>query len=219
MKNTKVKKIYLIYCRNCDCCGKFIKSGKMIKIDNNFLCRDCYVEIVMKQDKKMTFKEKLIKKGACNIALQWVGERTMKQAFADCERGDWILWAHGKFFPEKKRELVLAAAHCANTVRHLMRDERNKKAVDAAILYGEEKISEGELSSIIGAADDAAFAAADYAALYAAASAYAANDAADAAYAAFCAAAAIGSDSDDYNAAKKENQKLTADICRKYLTI
>jgi len=89
-------------------------------------------------------------------------------------------------YPDNLRELTLAKGHCANTVRHLMKDERSIAAVDAAIAFGEGKISADELES--------AYAAAAYAAAVAAA---------DAAYA----------------AARKENQQLTADICRKYLNI
>ena len=87
-----------------------------------------------------------------------------------------------------------------------MKDERSIKAVDAAIAFGEGKISRDELDASASAADDA------YAdAIYAAAAA----DAAYAAYVAFDADAAAA----DFAAAKKENQQLTADICRKYLPI
>ena len=79
-----------------------------------------------------------------------------------------------------------------------MKDERSIKAVDVAIAFGEGKASLEELNAAASAS-----AAAD-AAAYAAYAAYtAASDAAaDAAY-----------------AAKKENQQLTAEICRKYLPI
>ena len=80
-----------------------------------------------------------------------------------------------------------------------MKDERSLKAVDAAIAFGEGKISGEELNTSAAAA---AYAAASDAYAYAAYAAYAAN-----------AAAASNA------AAKKENQQLTADICRKYLPI
>jgi hypothetical protein len=167
----------------------------------------------------MKFKQKLIKIKACEEAIKWVGDRTMKEAFRDCPRADWILWAHEKFFPEKKRERILAAAHCANTIRHLMQDDRSKKAVDTAIAYGEGKATEEELQFAAYAAADAAYAAAADAYAYAYAAdadaAYAYAAAADAAY-----AAADAADDADYAAGgKKENQKKTADICRKYLKI
>ncbi len=59
--------------------------------------------------------------------------------------GEYILWWFLRIQPEKKRELYLAAGHCANTVREFMTDERSIKAVDMAIEYGNGKISHEEL--------------------------------------------------------------------------
>jgi hypothetical protein len=175
---------------------------------------------------------------ACEEAIKWCAEnkfKTIEEAWEKCERGDWMLWLYRRLYPDNLRELTLAKGYCANTVRHLMRDERSINAVDAAIAFGEGKISKVELRAAAAAASAAAAAdaadaayAADYAAAataadYAAATtdaayaadyaAYAASDAADAAYAA--SAAADGA----YAAAKKLNQKLTADICRQYLKL
>lgn len=30
--------------------------------------------------------------GACAAAREWVGDRTLEQAWAECERPDWMLW-------------------------------------------------------------------------------------------------------------------------------
>jgi hypothetical protein len=101
-----------------------------------------------------------------------------------------------------------------------MRDERSIKAVDIAIAFGENRASENELKDAAYAADAAAAdaaAAAAYAADAAAAAAYAAYAAAAAAYAAAYAADAAAAAA--YAAARKQNQKLTADICRKYLPL
>jgi hypothetical protein len=98
-----------------------------------------------------------------------------------------------------------------------MKDGRSITAVDAAIAFGEGKISRDELDAAASAAYAAAYAAAS-AAAYAAA-------AADAAYAAYASASAASAAAYDAAyaafaaAAKKENQQLTADICRKYLPI
>jgi len=144
--------------------------------------------------------------GACSQAIEWAGEMTIEEAWNTCERGDWMLWFYSKQYPENIRELTLAKGHCANTVRHLMKDERSINAVDAAISFGEGKISEDKLKC-------AAYAA--YAVAYCS---YAAAAAADvdayasyaASYAAYAAAAAD---------AIKENRKQTSDICRKYLKL
>jgi hypothetical protein len=136
-----------------------------------------------------------------------------------------LLWLFRKTNPDDLQLLTLAKGHCANTVRHLMKDERSIKAVDAAIAFGLSEITKDELDAAAGYADypyaaaAAADAAAAYAAAYAAAdaaypddaAAYAAYAAADAAAAAYAAAADA--------AAKKENQQQTADIVRKYISI
>jgi hypothetical protein len=165
-------------------------------------------------------KELLKKLNACKDAREWAGDKTWQEIYNTCHRGDWLLWLFKRTNPDDLQLLTLAKGHCANTVRHLMKDKRSIKAVDAAIAYGEGKISREELDAAAipavyaAAAYGAAFSAADasYAAAYgaavSAASAYiAAVSAADASYAAVSAAA------------KKENQQLTADICRKYLPI
>ena len=85
-----------------------------------------------------------------------------------------LLWLFNKTNPNDLQRLTLVKGHCANTVRHLMKDKRSIKAVDDAIAFGNGEIDVEKLNT-----------------------AYA--DAAD--------------------AAKKENQQQTADICRKYLPI
>ena len=125
-------------------------------------------------------KELLMKLNACKDAREWAGDKSWEEIYNTCHRGDWLLWLFKRTNPDDLQLLTLAKGHCANTVRHLMKDERSIKAVDAAIAFGEGKISRDELDA--AAADAAAFAAA-------------------------------------VAAAKKENQQLTADICRKYLPI
>ena len=149
-------------------------------------------------------KQLLIKLNACNEAMEWAGDKTWEEIYRTCHRGDWLLWLFKQTNPNDLRLLTLAKGHCANTVRHLMKDERSIKAVDAAIAYGEGRIDIEELNNAATTAD--AYAAAD-AAAYAAyatdayADAYAA--AAAAAYATDAAAAAYATDAyaDAYDAA------------------
>jgi hypothetical protein len=194
-----------------------------------------------------TLKTFLEKHKACSDSSEFAKDLTLEQFLATCERGDWILWLFAKTNPESLKELTLAKAHCANTVRHLMTGERSVKAVDVAIAFGEGGATKEELNVVAHAAADAAADAA-YAAAYAAhaatdaayaaaayAAAYAAHAAADAAGAATAAAYAAGdaagaaayaahaaTDAAAYAAgaaAEKQNQKQTADICRKFLPI
>jgi len=171
-------------------------------------------------------KELLLELNACRPAVEWAADKTWPEIFETCQRGDWLLWLFRKT-TDNKRLLTLAKGHCANTVRHLMKDERSIKAVDAAIAYGNNEIWDSELAAAYAAASAAAYAAAyadaaaaaaadaaAAAAAYAAAAAAADAAAAAAAYAAAAAAAAA-----DAAAARIKSQLETANICRKYLPI
>ena len=190
-------------------------------------------------------KELLIKLNACDEAIEWAGDRTIEEIVKECDRGDWLLWLAKKIGIERQ-PLTLANGHCANTVRDLMKNERSTEAVDMAIAFGEGRATMEELNNAAtyAAAFEAAEAAADAAArAYATAAFYATvaaaeaagafaasyaaivgDAAADAATATFAAAYAAGDAAfypayaaDAAYAAKKQNQKETAEICRKYI--
>ena len=160
-------------------------------------------------------KELLIKLNACNEAREWASNKSIDEIWATCHRCDWMLWLARKLNIDK-RVLTLAKGHCANTVRHLMKDERSIAAVDMAIKYGEGNATDSELAAAAAAAYDAA---ADAAAADAyATAAYAAY--ATAAYAAYAAdAAAYAAAADAYAYARKKSQQATAEICRKYIPL
>lgn len=166
---------------------------------------------------KKTLKEFLEKNNACKDGYLFAKDLTLEEFLATCSRGDWILWLFVKSNPNSLKELTLAKGHCANTVRHLMEDERSIKAVDVAIAFGEGKATKKELDSAAAAADAASDAA------YASDAASAAADAAYDAYAPNAADAAsyAASDASDAYAAYayEQNQMETADICRKYLPL
>jgi hypothetical protein len=175
---------------------------------------------------------------ACDEAAELAKGKTWEEIYNTCHRGDWLCWLFMRTNPNDFQLLTLVKGHQANTVRHLMEDERSIAAVDAAIAFGEGKISKKELddyaSADAAAAASAAYAAAD-SATSAAFAASAADAAADAAFAATSAAAAYASAAATAaasayatsaaayyaatSAAEKENQQLTADIARKYLPI
>jgi hypothetical protein len=167
---------------------------------------------------------------ACDDAVKWAKDKSWEEIYTTCHRGDWLLWLFKKTNSDDLQLLTLAKGHVANTVRHLMKNERSIKAVDTAIAFGEGKITRAELNAAASAAS-ASYASASYAAAYAAA--YAAS-AAYAAYAAYAtayaaayadAAAAYAADANYASAAyaskkaKEENQMLTANICRQYLPV
>jgi hypothetical protein len=155
----------------------------------------------------MKFKELLKDLDACKEAIEWAGDKTWKECYEQCHRGDWMLWLFAKTNPNDLQLLTLAKGYCANTVRHLMKDERSLKAVDTAIAFGEGKATRQELdkAAITAYAYDA-----DTAAYASGSAAYAGDAAVYAAAAAFAGAGSV---------AREQNQKQTADICRKYLPI
>jgi len=147
----------------------------------------------------MTFTEYLKSINACSDAIEWAESKTVEEVVATCHRGDWLLWLASKC-DIGLQPLTLAKGHCANTVRHLLKDDRSIKAVDTAIAFGEGRATREEL--------DAA---------YAAAYAYAADAYAYAAYAAAAADAYYDADAAAAAAAAIENRLQTADICRQYI--
>ena len=164
-------------------------------------------------------KELLKKLNACQPAREWADDKTIEEIWATCHRGDWMLWLARKLNIDK-RVLILAKGHCANTVRHLMKDERSIAAVDMAIKYGEGNATDSELAAAADAAYDATADAYDAAADDAYAADYAAAAAAAYATAAYAAAAAYAADAAAYAAAaRKQSQQATAEICRKYIPL
>ena len=104
----------------------------------------------------------------CEDALEFRKKyKTFRGAWNNCPRGDWMLWI-AKRVGIDIRTLTLAKGYCAKTVIHLMKDQRSKDAVKAAIDFGRGKIDEGQLRNASDAADAA------YAAAYAFNAAYAA---------------------------------------------
>ena len=181
--------------------------------------------------------------GACGEAIEW-GEQygSLEDAWADCERGDWMLWLAGKLSgrsdSDSRKKLVLTACECARLALSYVKEGENRplKAIEEA-----EKWARGEdgitLQDVRDAADAARAAARDVAdayayaaaardaardayaytaAAYAAAYAAAAADVAWAAYAAAYAAAWTARDAAD---AEVETCKKCADIVRKHYPV
>ena len=151
-----------------------------------------------------TIDELLIELKACKEAQEWAQGKTFEEIYNTCHRGDWLNWLFAKTNPEDVQLLTLVKGHQANTVRHLMKDERSLKAIDTAIAFGEGRATREELNNAAAAAFAASAARAASAA--GASAAYAAVEAAEAAEA-------------SYANARQANLQLTADIFRKYISI
>lgn len=85
--------------------------------------------------------------GACDDAKEWALGKSWREVYDTCHRGDWLLWLYRMSKGYDLQKLTLAKGLCANTVRHLMRDERSLKAVDAVIAFGRGEINIDELNA------------------------------------------------------------------------
>jgi len=170
-----------------------------------------------------TFREQLIGLKACPEAVAWVGERTLEQAWTECNRSDWMAWLTRKCELDSRE----AAADMAERVWHLVKPEA-QLACAWVIDCARRGADREEMDAAYGAAAAAAYGAAE--AARAARAAYAAYDAAyaaaygaayDAAYdAARAARAAYAADAADaaYAAARKAERAAQADIMRSHFT-
>ena len=87
------------------------------------------------------FMQHLINLGACSEAKEWAEGKSWQEVYDTCHRGDWLLWLYRRSKDYDLQKLTLAKGFCANTIRHLMKDERSLKAVDAAIAFGRGEIN------------------------------------------------------------------------------
>ena len=167
---------------------------------------------------------------ACGEAIEWATQQEDPlSAWEGCHRGDWMLWL-AVYLGVDKKKITLATAHSANTVRHLMRDELSREAVDVAIAYGNGGATESELEAAVEAAHlysyihrcamDNVDIIALNSAVYAGKAAFIIEDVAEA-YAVISAIssavyAAVYASGSFYGGEEKLFE--TAEICRKYLT-
>ena len=153
---------------------------------------------------------------ACSEARDWSAGKTLEQAWAECPRGDWMLWLAGHLDIDRK-VLVRAACACARlALPFVPADEtRPLKAIEAAEAWtrGEATIEDVRAARVARVARAAALAAAAACAAAEAAWACAAAEAAWAvAYAAVCAAAEAAR-----GAALASKLAECADIVRKHV--
>lgn len=59
--------------------------------------------------------KKLLKElNACPEAIQWAGNKSWREIYDTCDRGDWLLWLFAKTNPDEIRNLLIIQAHFAN---------------------------------------------------------------------------------------------------------
>jgi hypothetical protein len=76
---------------------------------------------------------------ACREAVEWVGDRSLATAWAECKRPDWMLWICGRMADEPgwpaRRQIVLVACDIAESVLPIFEakypaDFRPRKAIE-----------------------------------------------------------------------------------------
>lgn len=105
----------------------------------------------------MKFSNYLKKIGACPEAINWVGDRTMQQAWDKCIRPDWMLWLVESERLISDCQLRLLAADLAEEVlpifeKQYPNDDRPRKAICAARLFAVGRIDDDTLNVAWGAA-------------------------------------------------------------------
>jgi len=107
----------------------------------------------------MTFRKRLIEMGACSEAVDWVGDKTLAEAWATCERADWMLWLVSKIDGSYSPRLRLAACACARTSLKYVPagEDRPRLAIECAERYARGEATKDELAAARAAAWDAAW--------------------------------------------------------------
>jgi len=166
----------------------------------------------------MTLIEKLFELKACPDSLDWVGDKTIEEAWSTCERSDWMIW----FLAKTDLDLIDPICDIAERVLHLV-PENNRWVCSNAIDAARRRANQSELSAACNAFDDSIYSYnatyAFYAAvLYAAAhsSVYAA---AHSLFSVAHAAAHAAADAACSDSSYRNEQKKQCDIIRKYFTV
>ena len=104
----------------------------------------------------MTFIDKLNDIKACSDAVEWCKDyKTLSQAWAACERGDWMLWLAGKLSgkpgSDKRKPLVLATCECVRlSLKYIPKNKlRPLKAIETAESWanGDPNITPDDITS------------------------------------------------------------------------
>lgn len=162
-----------------------------------------------------TLRDTLRRLDACSEAVEWVGDRTLAQAWAECHRVDWMLWLVGRTGAAILPELLVAITdHAMRAAEPVSRDLECWPEVVAA---------HAQVVAALRSGDHAALRAAESVAWNAASAAmsaaWSAASAAGAAYAASAANAAWSATYATYaaNAAWIAAQRDLADLVRAHM--
>jgi hypothetical protein len=97
----------------------------------------------------MTFREQLVKLKACNEAKEWVGDKTIEQAWKTCQNPHWMIWVLNK----TDLDLIDPLCDIVESVLNKL-DKETKQVCLNAISATKRRASEDELSAAANAIDD-----------------------------------------------------------------
>ena len=98
-------------------------------------------------------------KTACSESLTWLGDRDLETAWAECPRGDWLLWLAAKAGIDRKRLVMTACATAREALQFVPAGEdRPRKAIETAEAWCR---GEATIEQVREARKNAAYAAAD----------------------------------------------------------
>jgi hypothetical protein len=98
---------------------------------------------------------------ACEGALDWLGQRDLAKAWAECPRADWLLWLVGHMAGRAgwptRAQVVIAACECVEPAlrRVPAGEERPRRAIEAARAWADGKIGEDVVETAMHEIDDA----------------------------------------------------------------
>ena len=106
------------------------------------------------------FRQLLERLDACEDALAWIGERDLRTAWAECERGDWMLWLICERQHEMgidDRALYRIACDCSEAalVNATPGDDRPRLAIEARRGWLVGTVTDEELKAACAAAESA----------------------------------------------------------------
>jgi len=114
----------------------------------------------MEETKAVLWLAELLQQhGACGAGASWAAGLTPAQAWAECDRPDWMMWIAARRV--SRAQLVLAACACARSILHLVPDgvTEPRVAIEAAEGWARGEVSASNVHaaqvSAWGAADNA----------------------------------------------------------------
>ena len=87
------------------------------------------------------FIAQLIKLHPCPQSIAWIGLRTLREAWEECDRADWMAWLIGKLLP---REVAIPAfCACARILLHRVPvgEDRPRVALDLAEAFARGEVA------------------------------------------------------------------------------